>query len=230
MEKANQTIANILTELAYLLDVKGVAFKPKAYERAAQAIEALDADVRDIYKKDGAAGLKKIPGVGRSIAEKIEEYIKRKRIKLLDQVKKETAIRQVVTHYFETKGVDLAQLKRDARKEKIVYRRYTRPAKELLQLAGSVELAKQAIDTVALWAKSRNLEYAIETVIKKWLELDRLKPKEVVKKPYYFEDPMIWSEAKKRWYVISKEGEWLEYADTEDKIEWRVVDRKPKMG
>ena len=76
---------------------------------------------------------------------------------------------------------------------------------------------------MAEWAKTRNLDYAIETVIKKWLELDQLKPKMAVKKPFYFDDPMIWSEAKKKWYVISKQGEWLEYADKIDKIEWRII-------
>lgn len=223
MDETNKTIANILSELAYLLDVKGVAFKPAAYRKAAASIEKTEIDVLTIYKSGGIKALKKIPGVGSSIAEKIEEYIKKKKIKLLGQLKKETAIRQIVTHYFETKGVDLEQLKKDARRKNIIYRRYTRPAKELLQLAGSAELAKEAIDKVADWAKTRNLDYAIETVIKKWLELDRLKPKATVKKPFYLNDPMIWSEAKKKWYVISKQGEWLEYADKIEKIEWRTV-------
>ncbi len=223
MENANKTLAHILEELAFLLDVKGVAFKPAAYRRAAASIENLATDVREIYKDGGVKSLKKIKGVGKSIAEKIEEYIKKKKIKLLDQLKKETAIRQIVTHYFETKDVNLEQLKRDAKRQTIVYRRYTRSAKELIQLAGSVELAKEAIDKVALWAKTRNLDYALETVIKKWLELDRLKPKETVKKPFYLDDPMIWSEAKKKWYVISKQGEWLEYADKIEKIEWKTI-------
>ena len=223
MENANKTLARILEELAFLLDVKGVPFKPAAYRKAAASVENLETDVRKIYKENGVKGLKKIKGVGSSIAQKIEEYILKKKIKLLDQLKKETAIRQIVTHYFETKNVDLGQLKRDAKRQKIIYRRYTRAAKELLQLAGSVELAKEAIDKVAAWAKTRNLDYAVETVIKKWLELDQLKPKETVKKPFYFDDPMIWSEVKKKWYVISKQGEWLEYADKIEKIEWRTV-------
>jgi hypothetical protein len=52
-------------------------------------------------------------------------------------------------------------------------------------LAGSVEKAKEAIAKVAEWAKSRNLDYAIETVFKKWLELDKLKPKEGCKKALF---------------------------------------------
>ncbi len=135
----------------------------------------------------------------------------------------ETAIQKIVNHYFFTKGLTLNQIKNDAKKRKIIYSRFTRPAKQLLELAGSVKEAKAAVDKVAQWAKSRNLDYAIETVFKKWLELDRLKPKEIVKKPYYREDPMVWSESKKRWFVINKEGDWLEYADEEEKIEWRIV-------
>jgi hypothetical protein len=111
----------------------------------------------------------------------------------------------------------------NAKKQKIVYARYTAPAKQLLELAGSVQEAKKAITKVAAWANSRNLDYTIETVFKKWLELDRLKPKVVVKKAFYRDMPMVWNEAKHKWFVVRDGGDWLEFADSEDKIEWRVV-------
>ncbi len=218
----NQKIAKILKETGELLEIKGVAFKPRAYKKAAESLEKLDNDISEIYKKEGIKGLEKIPGVGKSIARKIEEYIKKKRIKYYEELKEETAIRKIITHFFETKGVDLYQLKRDARKRKIIYSRFTKPAKQLLELAGSVNKAEEAIDKVAEWAKSRNLDYAIETVFKKWLELDRLKPKEIVKKPYYKGNPMIWSKTKRKWYVIDPGGDWLEFADKEKEIEWRI--------
>ena len=138
-------------------------------------------------------------------------------------LKKETAIQQIVNHYFYSKGLTLDEIKKNAKKKKIIYSRFTRPAKQLLELAGSVKKAKSAIDKVADWAKSRNLDYAIETVFKKWLELDRLKPKEIIKKPYYQGNPMVWSEAKKKWYVINEDGEWLEFAGKEKDIEWRII-------
>ncbi len=137
-------------------------------------------------------------------------------------VAEESAIQEIVNHYFYSKGFNLEQIKEDAKKRKIIYSRFTRPAKQLLTLAGSVQDAKMAIDKVADWAKSRNLDYAIETVFKKWLELDRLKPKEVIKKPYYRNNPMVWSETKKKWYVIDSEGNWLEFAAREQDIEWRL--------
>jgi len=137
--------------------------------------------------------------------------------------KDESKIQQIVNHYFYSKGLSLEEIKENAKKKKIIYSRFTRPAKQLLELAGSVKKAKKAIDTVAAWANSRNLDYAIETVFKKWLELDRLKPKEIVKKPFYRGDPMVWSATKRKWYVIDRNGEWLEFADKESEIEWRII-------
>jgi len=219
----NKKIVKILYEIEELLKIKGVPFKPSAYHKAALSLENLEQNVSFIYEKDGLKGLEKISGVGKSIAKKIEEYIKKGKIAYYEKLKEETAIRQIVTHYFETKGLDLKQLKRDAKKRKIIYSRFTRPAKQLLELAGSVQAAKKAIDKVAEWAKSRDLDYAIETVFKKWLELDRLKPKEIVKKPFYDEEPMVWSQTRRKWYVISRNGEWLEFAGEEREIKWRIV-------
>lgn len=219
----NKKIAKIFSEIAELLEIKGVAYKPKSYRRAALILEKLKNDIGEIYQREGLKGIDKIPGVGKSLAKKIEEYLKRGKIKYYEELKEETAIRQIVTHYFRTRGLTLDELKKNAKKKKIIYSRFTRPAKQLLELAGSVKKAEQAIDKVAEWAKSRGLDYAIETVFKKWLELDRLKPKEIVKKPYYQGNPLVWSETRKKWYVISPEGEWLEFAGQEEDIEWRII-------
>ena len=145
-----------------------------------------------------------------------------KKDKTKDKEKKESDIQHVVNHFFYSKGLSLDEIKESAKKKKIIYSRFTRPAKQLIDLAGSVKKAEEAITKVSEWAKSRNLDYSIETVFKKWLELDRLKPKEIVKKPYYMNQPMVWSQTKRKWFVIDDNGEWLEYADKESKIEWRV--------
>jgi len=137
-------------------------------------------------------------------------------------IKSETNIQKIINHYFETKGLSLKEIKENAKKRKIIYSRFTRPAKQLLVLAGSVVKAKKAIDKVARWAQSRNLDYAIETVFKKWLELDRLKPKEIVKKPFYNDNPMIWSQSRKKWYVVFSDGEWKEFAGKEEDITWKI--------
>ncbi len=150
------------------------------------------------------------------------EKSKKKIKKSKKKEEQETAIQEIVNHYFYTKGYSLEQVKKDAKKKKIIYSRFTRPAKQLLDLAGSVQKAKEAINIVAEWAKSRSLDYAIETVFKKWLELGRLKPREIIKKPYYQDNPMVWSETMKKWYVVDEDGRWLEFAGKEDDIEWRT--------
>ena len=139
------------------------------------------------------------------------------------QIQKETDIQEIVNHYFYSKGLNLEQIKKDAKKKKIIYSRFTRPAKQLLTLAGSVTKAKKAIDKVAKWANSRGLDYAIETVFKKWLELDRLKPKEIVKKPFFQGNPMVWSQTKKKWFVIGEDSEWREFVGEESDIKWKIV-------
>jgi len=219
----NQKIAKILYEIEEMLEINSTPFKPKAYRKAAQSLENLKEDISSIYKKGGIKAIRTISNIGESIGKKIEEYLKKGKIKYYQELKEETAIRAIVTHYFKTKDVSLDELRKNAKKRKIIYSRFTKPAKQLLELAGSVEKAKEAINKVAEWAKSRNLDYAIETVFKKWLEIDRLKPKEIVKKPYFQGNPMVWSETKRKWYVISPEGEWLEFVGKESDVEWRIV-------
>ncbi len=156
------------------------------------------------------------------MARKLKEKLKKVgQLKL--SLKLANDIQGIVNHYFYTKGLSLKEIKMNAKKKKIIYSRHVKSAKQLLELAGSRKKAIEAMDKVVEWAKSRSLDYAIETVFKKWLELDRLKPKEIIKKPYYLGDPMVWSETKRKWYVISSEGEWLEFAGKKDEIEWKIV-------
>ncbi len=226
MKVGNSDISKKMERIAELLDIKGVSrdrYRKGAYQRAAKILSELAEEISEIYKREGSKGIMSVKGIGESISEKIEEYLKKGRIKYLDELEEETAIRQVVTHYFETKDVSLEQLKKDAKKREIVYSRYTKPAKQLIELAGSAKKAKQAIDIVSKWAISRDLDYTIETVFKKWPELGKLKPKKTVRKPFYNGNPLVWSETRKKWYVIDETNTWLEFADSEDKIEWKDV-------
>jgi len=220
--KNNEKIAKILKHMAELYEINSVKGKPFAYKKAAKSILSLKDDVSKIYKEKGISGLESLVGIGKKIAKKIEEFLKTGKIKDYENLKEKSKIREIITFYFKTKGISLKKLKELAKKREIIYSRFTKPAKQLLELAGSVEKSKEAIAKVAEWAKSRNLDYSIETVFKKWLEIDKLKPKEIVKKPYYRGLPMVWSETKQKWYVISPEGEWLEFAGEESDIEWRI--------
>ncbi|MDA1337342.1 MAG: helix-hairpin-helix domain-containing protein [bacterium] len=215
----NKVLSQIFTHMADLYRINGVAYKPAAYERASKILAGLAYDAGDLYKKEGLGGIKKLSGIGERTAVKIEEYIKKKKISAYEELKEKTALREIITTYFRSKDISLEKLKRDAKKEKIIYARHVASAKQLLELAGSAHDAKKAIATISAWASSRGLDYTLETVSKRWLELDTLKPKEKVRKAFYKGDPMVWSQQKKKWYVI-KDGEWLEFADTEDKIKF----------
>ena len=227
----NKEIAEIFKKMAELLDINGekIPQRINAYRRAAIYLDNLEYDVAAAYAKASAPKGKAwqiflVPKIiGEKNAKKIEEFIKKGVIKEYEELKEESAIKQVIAHFFLSKGVGLQELKNNAKKRKIIYSRFTKPAKQLLELAGDIEKAKQAINKVSAWAKTRKLDYAIETVFKKWLELDQLKPKEVVKKPFYKGHPMFWVENKKKWFVVI-DNEWLEFADKENTIEWRIIE------
>ena len=85
----NRELSKIFREISVLLEIKGVPFKPQAYERVAYAVDSLEEGLADTYKDGGLKALEEIPGVGKSIAEKIEEYIKTGRVKEYDKLKKE---------------------------------------------------------------------------------------------------------------------------------------------
>jgi len=89
---ANQELAKIFYEIADRLASEDVEFKPYAYQRAAVTLETLEEDVKEIYERGGERALKEIPGVGESIAQKIEEYLKTGKIKYYEKMKKKLPI------------------------------------------------------------------------------------------------------------------------------------------
>ena len=84
----NKELAKIFSRLAQYLAMRDIPFKPQAYERASLAIESLAEDVQDIYEREGTVGLEKIPGVGKGIAERIEEYLKTSKVQDYEKERK----------------------------------------------------------------------------------------------------------------------------------------------
>jgi len=84
----NQELAKIFYEIADYLEMDEIPFKPYAYRRAADGLETLEEDVEEIYKKGGLKALEKIPGVGKNIGERVEEYLKTGKIKYYQDFKK----------------------------------------------------------------------------------------------------------------------------------------------
>ena len=85
----NKKIAKILYEIADMLEIQDVEFKPRAYRRAAQSIESLQENITRYYNEDK---LEDIPGVGRHIAEKLKELIKTGKLEYYENLKKELPI------------------------------------------------------------------------------------------------------------------------------------------
>ena len=72
MPRSNDDVARVLTEFADLLAiVADDPFKPRAYEKAARAIEGFPDELRDLDD----AGIRAIPNVGKSIAEKVRSVL-----------------------------------------------------------------------------------------------------------------------------------------------------------
>ena len=77
----NQLIAEIFYEMADILEMQNIQWKPRAYRQAARAIDSLPEDVEKIYKKGGIKLLEEIPWVGEGIGKKIIELLKKGKIK-----------------------------------------------------------------------------------------------------------------------------------------------------
>ena len=89
----NQEVADILYRVADLLEIQDeIRFKYLAYRKAAQTIENLSKDILEIYNKGGIEALQEIPGVGKAIAERIEEIIKTNKLSYLEELKAMTPI------------------------------------------------------------------------------------------------------------------------------------------
>lgn len=79
----NKKIAGLLRQIAALLEEQGVSFKPAAYRHAAKVLDELKRDVSSFKE---LKELEALPGIGESIAKKIQEYLKTKRIAALDKL------------------------------------------------------------------------------------------------------------------------------------------------
>ena len=92
----NQELARLFYEIADYLEMEEsatqVPFKSIALKKAAVNLESLSEDAGNIYKKGGLKTLMEIPGIGKGIALKIEEYLKTGKIKELTALKKKTPV------------------------------------------------------------------------------------------------------------------------------------------
>jgi DNA polymerase (family 10) len=107
----NELVARILYEIADLLDLDGVAFKPRAYRRAAEVIESLGEPIEDLVASGRHAEL---PGVGEAIAKKIAEIVETGHLAYHDELRAKLPIDLYALTRVEGVGPKTAKLLYDA--------------------------------------------------------------------------------------------------------------------
>ncbi len=120
----NKEVAEILRKIAQLLEIKGDnPYRIRAYERAAQTIEALTKDVEELAKEEK---LEKLPGIGADLASKIREILRSGTLSLYEDLKKE--IPPILLTFLEIPGLG-------PKKVKAIYEKYGITSLEELEKA-----------------------------------------------------------------------------------------------
>ena len=83
----NAEIAERLDRIAALLEAQGAnPFRARAYRTAAETLRGLDEPVAEILRREDLAGLERLPGIGRSLAQTIDGMVRTGRCALLDRL------------------------------------------------------------------------------------------------------------------------------------------------
>lgn len=87
--RKNTEVAKILYQIADLLEIENVQWKPAAYRKAAQSVESAAQDIDVLVKEQR---LHELSGVGEHIATKIKELVATGKLQYLEKLKKEVPI------------------------------------------------------------------------------------------------------------------------------------------
>src|SRR5207302_2577051 len=84
MPVTNEQVEQILSEYSELLAIAGGdPYKPRSYDKAARSIGGYHADLKDLDAK----GILAIPNVGKSIGEKVQEYLQSGSIQAVEELR-----------------------------------------------------------------------------------------------------------------------------------------------
>ncbi|GAP07601.1 DNA polymerase IV [Anaerolinea thermolimosa] len=87
LHMTNQELADVFDRIANLMKIQGeMVFKIRAYERAAETLRALGEEASAIAAR---GELTSVPGIGKAIAEKIEELLQTGRLGFLERLEEE---------------------------------------------------------------------------------------------------------------------------------------------
>ena len=83
----NKEIATVLLDISRILELKDEnIFKIRAYQNAARSLEGIGEEVHDLIAQ---GTLKEVPGIGKAIAEKIEELDRTGKLQYFEDLKSE---------------------------------------------------------------------------------------------------------------------------------------------
>jgi hypothetical protein len=86
-QATNGSIAARLEQAADLLARQGAnEFRVRAYRRGAETLRAMGPPVEEVYERTGLAGVKRLPGIGDTLAEAIEGMLTTGRFPLLERL------------------------------------------------------------------------------------------------------------------------------------------------
>jgi putative hydrolase len=88
----NEQAAEIFRECAGILEHQAAnPFRVNAYVRAANVLDALQDDVREVLEQEGTDGLEKLPGIGKGLSAAIDEIARTGRLSQLDRLRGEAS-------------------------------------------------------------------------------------------------------------------------------------------
>jgi DNA polymerase (family X) len=128
----NYEIARIIHEVGIHEEIKGEKFKPRAYEKAALYIGSLNEDLETVFKKGGIKALAELPGIGKSIAQKLGEIITTGKLQYHEGLKRQIPLdvttltsiegigpKTVKVLYEELRITNIQELEQAAKEEKL---------------------------------------------------------------------------------------------------------------
>lgn len=166
-------------------------------------------DTKRLHQSTPKGNIMKLrKGVEHSRQDSIDKTVRQDNTTPPNPLKGEGA-KDLVNYFFVLKGWN-DKPKDFYSKHKIIYARFMKPASQIMELCDKdFAYAKDRVERVFHWAESRELDWGLETVIKKFLDIDKLTEKE--KKPTWKGMPMYKRGGK--WWVITDNGEHKQFTN-----------------
>ena len=151
----NFELARLFYEMATLLEVRNESvFRVRAYQRAAQMLESLTEDIAAVAAR---GGLQKLPGIGKDLAVRVEEFLHTGRIDQLEAMRRDVPPRFLTLLEIRGLGPRTAKLLWDRLGVDSVERlEELCRTKEILNVAGIREkTCENILKGIAIWRAGR---------------------------------------------------------------------------